>query len=73
MLLVCFFDLLGYDIKDYEELFEEKFELLKKINEEAMLNSTGKFRASLEDTVILPKPKQDTLPIWRAVERAFEC
>ena len=41
--------------------------MLKKINEEAMLNSAGKFRTPLEDTVILPKPKQDSLPTWRAV------
>lgn len=31
---VGLFELLGYELKDYEELFEEKFELLLKINQE---------------------------------------
>src|SRR5699024_1305748 len=31
---VGLFELLGYDLRDYEELFEEKFDLLQKINQE---------------------------------------
>lgn len=42
---VGLFELLGYDLKDYEELFEEKFELLLKINQEKFVTWEGNFRA----------------------------
>jgi len=61
------FDLLGYDLRDYEELYEEKFELLQKINREEIINWEGEYRASLKDAKILPRPKNGSLPIWRAV------
>jgi len=64
---VGLFDLLGYDLKDYEELYEEKFDLLLKINEEEIVNWSGKFRASLKNAKIIPRPINGTLPIWRAV------
>src|SRR5699024_6508781 len=51
------FDLLGYDVEDYEELFEEKFELLLKINEEEVVNWSGKFRAPLKNAKVIPRPK----------------
>lgn len=31
------YSLLGYDVRDYEELFEEKLELLMKLNNEEMI------------------------------------
>lgn len=61
------FDLLGYNVNDYEELFEEKFELLLKINENHRVNWEGNFRAPLKDAEVLPRPLNDKLPIWRAV------
>ncbi|RKQ35523.1 LLM class flavin-dependent oxidoreductase [Oceanobacillus halophilus] len=61
------FDLLGYDVHDYEELFEEKFNLLRKINEEEVVNWSGEFRAPLKDARVLPRPKNGSIPIWRAV------
>lgn len=61
------FDLLGYDVRDYEELFEEKFELLLKINEEEVVNWSGKFRAPLKNAKVIPRPKEGWMPIWRAV------
>jgi alkanesulfonate monooxygenase SsuD/methylene tetrahydromethanopterin reductase-like flavin-dependent oxidoreductase (luciferase family) len=64
---VGLFDLLGYNIRDYEELFEEKFELLLKINEEEVVNWSGKFRAPLNNAKVLPIPLNGSLPIWRAV------
>lgn len=36
------FELLGYDIQDYESLFEEKFELLMKLNQEEIVNWSKK-------------------------------
>ena len=61
------FDLLGYDVRDYEELFEEKFDLLLKINKEEVVNWSGEFRAPLRNAMVIPRPKEGTLPIWRAV------
>lgn len=61
------FELLGYDIQDYESLFEEKFELLMKLNQEEIVNWEGEFRAPLKKAQILPRPKNGSLPIWRAV------
>ncbi|EPZ41050.1 MULTISPECIES: LLM class flavin-dependent oxidoreductase [Alicyclobacillus] len=64
---VGLFELLGYDLHDYEELFEEKFDLLLQINREEVVNWSGKFRAPLRDAKVLPRPLHGSLPIWRAV------
>lgn len=61
------FELLGFDVRDYEELFEEKFELLTKINEEERITWQGKFRAPLRNAKVIPDPLEGKLPIWRAV------
>src|SRR5690625_3836448 len=61
------FELLGYDLHDYEELFEEKFELLLKINKEEIVNWSGKYRNPLRDAEVIPRPVEGSLPIWRAV------
>ncbi|GGM26147.1 luciferase [Paraliobacillus quinghaiensis] len=61
------FDLLGYDVRDYEGLFEEKFDLLRKINEEEVVNWSGEYRAALNNAEIIPRPQNGSLPIWRAV------
>ncbi|MET1014929.1 MAG: LLM class flavin-dependent oxidoreductase [Paenisporosarcina sp.] len=61
------FDLLGYNLRDYEELFEEKLELLLKINEEEVVNWSGQFRAPLKDAKVIPRPQNGSMPIWRAV------
>ncbi|MTD31280.1 LLM class flavin-dependent oxidoreductase [Planomicrobium sp. YIM 101495] len=64
---VGLFDLLGYNIRDYEELFEEKFELLLKLNQEEEVNWSGEFRAPLRNAKLFPRPLNGSLPIWRAV------
>src|SRR5699024_9141253 len=61
------FELLGYDVNDYEELYEEKFELLLQINEEEIVNWDGNFRAPLRNAKVIPRPLEGSLPIWRAV------
>lgn len=64
---VGLFDLLGYDIQNYEELYEEKFELLLEINEKETVNWQGEFRAPLNNAQVIPRPQNGSLPIWRAV------
>lgn len=61
------FDLLGYKTDDYEGLYEERFALLNKINDNQVVNWEGDYRAPLENAVILPRPKKGKLPIWRAI------
>ncbi|WP_054955356.1 LLM class flavin-dependent oxidoreductase [Paenibacillus dakarensis] len=61
------YSLLGYDVRDYEELFEEKLELLMKLNEEERVTWEGQFRAPLKNAAILPQPPSGKMPIWRAV------
>ncbi|MFC9441633.1 MULTISPECIES: LLM class flavin-dependent oxidoreductase [Brevibacterium] len=64
---VGLFELLGYDLRDYEELFEEKFDLLLEIAREESLTWNGQYRAPLTDAAVIPRPAQETFPIWRAV------
>jgi len=61
------FPLFGYKLDDYSELFEEKLDLLLRINNQPTVNWTGKFRASLINQEIYPRPVHDRLPIWVAV------
>src|SRR5690606_4516429 len=61
------FPLFGYDLKDYNGLFEEKLELLLKINQENPITWKGKFRAALENQQVLPRAFNEKLPIWIAV------
>lgn len=61
------FPLFGYNLNDYSDLFEEKLDLLVKINEQESINWTGKFRPTLINQEIYPRPAQEKLPIWVAV------
>jgi len=61
------FPLYGYKLEDYDELFEEKLELLVRINKENPINWKGKFRLPLKDQLILPRAVNDHLDIWVAV------
>jgi probable LLM family oxidoreductase len=61
------FPLFGYDLADYDELFEEKLDLLLKIREGERVTWRGRHRASIEDLPVYPRPVQDPLPVWIAV------
>lgn len=63
------FDLFGYDHRDYDELFEEKLDLLLQINQNERITWTGKFRPALKDAQIIPRSEMDAggIPIWRGV------
>jgi alkanesulfonate monooxygenase SsuD/methylene tetrahydromethanopterin reductase-like flavin-dependent oxidoreductase (luciferase family) len=58
------FPLFGYDIADYDALFEEKLLLLLKIRDEPTVTWSGRFRAPLTAATISPRPLQEPLPIW---------
>jgi probable LLM family oxidoreductase len=60
------FPLFGYDLKDYDELFSEKLDLLLKIIKSEKLSWKGKFRPSFENRGVYPRPYQSSLPVWLA-------
>ena len=61
------FPLFGYSLDDYDELFEEKLELLLQIDRSARITWQGKFRPALNNQQILPRAVNDHLNIWVAV------
>lgn len=61
------FPLFGYKLEDYDELFEEKLELLVSINKENPITWKGKFRPALNNQLVLPRAVNDHLNIWVAV------
>ncbi|PTT00972.1 LLM class flavin-dependent oxidoreductase [Pedobacter sp. HMWF019] len=62
------FPLFGYDLKDYNQLFEEKLDLLLNINNNEVVNWSGKLRAPLVKQTVLPRATNNgKLPIWIAV------
>jgi probable LLM family oxidoreductase len=66
------FPLFGYDLKDYDELFEEKLQLLIALRDAERVTWSGNHRASLDDQPVYPRPFQESLPIWVAVGGAPE-
>ena len=61
------FELFGYDLSKYDQLFEEKLELLIKIQNNEYVNWSGNFRPELNNQIIFPRPIQSPLPIWIGV------
>ena len=61
------FPLFGYDLADYDELFEEKLGLLLDVNRAERVTWSGRHRAPLTDAGVYPRPGQDRLPVWIAV------
>jgi probable LLM family oxidoreductase len=61
------FPLFGYDLDDYNELFEEKLDLLLALRENERITWKGKHRASIDNLGVYPRPVQNPLPVWIAV------
>ncbi len=60
------FPLFGYDLQDYNELFDEKLDLLLKIRESEKITWTGKHRPSINNRGVYPRSVQNPLPVWIA-------
>ncbi|MCH1641342.1 LLM class flavin-dependent oxidoreductase [Paenibacillus timonensis] len=58
------FPLFGYDLNDYEELFEEKLDLLLKLRESEKVTWQGKHRPAINNLGVYPRPVQNPLPVW---------
>lgn len=61
------FPLYGLDFKDYNELFQEKLELLLTIREREHVHWEGKFRPALTGQGVYPRPFKDKLDVWVGV------
>lgn len=60
------FPLFGFNLDDYDELFNEKLDLLLRLNKEEKLSWKGKFRPSFDNRGVYPRPYQEHIPIWLA-------
>lgn len=58
------FPLFGYDLQDYDELFEEKLELLLKIRDSEKVTWRGGHRPAIQNLGVYPRPVQNPLPVW---------
>ena len=60
------FPLFGYDLHDYDELFEEKLGLLLKLRDSERVTWASKHRPAINDLGVYPRPERQ-LPVWIAV------
>ena len=61
------FPLFGVSVDDYDELFAEKFALLRTLGKERNVTWQGQFRSALNYADIAPRPVQPEIPAWIAV------
>lgn len=57
------YPLFGFDLKNYDELFAEKLDLLLKIREKTHVKWCGKHRAELTGQGVYPRAVQEPLPV----------
>ncbi|MDG4797418.1 LLM class flavin-dependent oxidoreductase [Micromonospora sp. WMMD1082] len=61
------FPLFGYDLRDYDVLFEEKIDLFVKLLDEQPVTWKGTMRAPLEQADVFPKTESGRLATWVGV------
>jgi probable LLM family oxidoreductase len=61
------FPLFGYDLSDYDALFEEKLDLFVKLLDEQPVTWSGTMRAPLRDADVFPKTESGRLATWVGV------
>jgi probable LLM family oxidoreductase len=61
------FPLFGLDLADYEELFEEKLDLLTRLLREQPVTWSGNFRSPLTSQILSPPIPDGHIPTWVGV------
>jgi probable LLM family oxidoreductase len=61
------FPLFGYDLADYDDLFEEKTELFAELLKGGPVTWQGKTRASLHEQDVVPHTESGPFPAWIGV------
>lgn len=57
------FPLFGFDMQDYDALFDEKLKLFELLNSNERVSWSGAFRPPLRNAEIAPRPHQSKLPV----------
>jgi len=60
------FPLFGYSLNDYEELFDEKLDLLLEIVKSEKVTWRGGHRPAINNLGVYPRAVQEPLPVWIA-------
>uniref|UniRef100_UPI003F6938E2 LLM class flavin-dependent oxidoreductase n=1 Tax=Streptococcus pluranimalium TaxID=82348 RepID=UPI003F6938E2 len=60
------FPLFGYDLRDYDELFDEKLDMLLQIRDHTNLTWSGKHTQSVDEKPVYPRATQEDFPVWVA-------
>jgi probable LLM family oxidoreductase len=58
------FPLFGFELQDYDALYNEKLELLLKLRANERITWEGRFRPAMDDVEVAPRPLSIKLPIW---------
>lgn len=61
------FPLFGYDIADYERLFDEKLDLFMRLQREEKVTWSGATRTSIVDQRLRPRMRPGGIPTWIGV------
>ena len=61
------FPLFGYDLTDYQELFEEKLSLFTELLKQGPVTWEGRLRPSIDGLTVYPPLEHGTLRAWIAV------
>ncbi len=61
------FPLFGYDLADYEDLFEEKVDLFAELLRGGPVTWQGKTRPALKDQDVVPHTESGPFPVWIGV------
>ena len=61
------FPLFGLSLRDYDDVFAEKLDLLLRIGASPAVHWSGRHRPALTGQSVYPRPLQDPLPIWLGV------
>jgi probable LLM family oxidoreductase len=61
------FPLFGFDLRDYDRLFEEKLDLFVKLLEEKPITWSGETRAGLDEQSVYPPTESGSLCTWIGV------
>src|SRR6266404_6882360 len=65
--LIESFPLFGFDLNDYEDLFEEKLDLLMRLLRDQPVTWSGKFRSPLTKQFLSPPLPEGHVPVWVGV------
>jgi len=58
------FPLFGYDLREYDQLFEERLDLFTRLMREDRVTWSGTYRSDLDDVRLHPRMPEGGIPTW---------